>query len=60
MQKFRTMKRYGDDTYLQFLHNIKDGHNYYFESKQITEFQSFCNDMLLEQFRSVLASEVGF
>ena len=29
------------------------------ESKQITEFQSLCGDMLLEQFRSVLPGEVG-
>ena len=29
------------------------------ESKQITKFQSLCDDMLLEQFRSVLPGEVG-
>ena len=29
------------------------------ESKQITEFQSLCDDMLLEQFRSVVPSEDG-
>ena len=28
------------------------------ESKQITEFQSLCDDMFLAQFRSVLPSEV--
>ena len=59
LQKFRTMKRYGDDSYLQFQHKLKDVQNYYLESKQITEFQSVCDDMLLEQFRSVLPSEVG-
>ena len=52
------MKRYGDDSYSQFLHTLKDVHNYYLERKQITEFQLVCGDMLLEQFRSVLPSEV--
>ena len=60
VQKFRTMKRYGDDSYSQCLHKLKDVRNYYVESKQITEFQSLCDDMLLEQFRNVLPSEVGF
>ena len=60
LQKFRTMKCYGDDSYLQFLHKLKDVQNYYLEIKQITEFQSLCDDMLFEQFRSVLSSEVGF
>ena len=36
-----------------------DVENYYLESKQITEFQSLCDDMLLEQFISVLPGEVG-
>ena len=30
LQKFRSMKRYGDDSYLQFLHKLKDEHNYFF------------------------------
>ena len=59
LQKFRTMRHYGDDSYSQLLHKLKDVQNYYLESKQITEFQSLCDDMLLEQFRSVWASEVG-
>ena len=53
------MKRYGDDSYLQFLHKLKDVQNYYLERKQITEYQSVCDDMLHEQFRSVLPSEMG-
>ena len=60
LQKFRTIKRYGDDSYLQFLHKLKDVQNYYLDSKLITEFQSLCDDMFLEQFRSVLPSEVVF
>ena len=59
LQKFRTMKRYGEDSYSQFLHKLKDVQNYYLESKQITEFQSLCDDMLLEQFRSELPGEFG-
>ena len=59
LQKFRTMKRYGEDSYSQFLHKLKDVHNYYLESKQITEFQSLRDDMLLEQFRSEFPGEVG-
>ena len=59
LQKFRT-PRYGEDSYSQFLHKLKDVQDYYLESKQITEFQSLCDDMLLEQLRSVLPSEVGF
>ena len=46
--------------YLQFLHKLKDVQNNYLESKLITEFQSFCDDMSLQQFRSILPSEVGF
>ena len=53
------MKRYGDDSYSQFLHKLKDVQYYYLESKQITEFQSLCDDMLLEQFKSELPGEVG-
>ena len=53
------MKRHGDDSYSQFLHKLKDVQNYYLKSKQITKFQSLCDDMLLEQFRSVLPSEIG-
>ena len=53
------MKRYGEDSYSQFLHKLKDVQSYYLESKQITEFQPFCDDMLLEQLRSVLPGEVG-
>ena len=53
------MKRFGEDSYSQFLHKLKDFQNYYLESKQITEFQSLCDDMLLEQFRSVLPDEDG-
>ena len=60
LQKFRTMKRYGDDSYLQFLHKVKNVQNYYLERKQITEFRSLYDDTLLEQLRSVLPSEVGF
>ena len=52
------MKRYGDDSFSQFLHKLKDDQNYYLKSKQITEFQTLCHDILLEQFRSVLPSEV--
>ena len=59
LQKFRTMKRFGEDSYSQFLHKLKDVQNYYLKSKQVTEFQSLCDDMLLEQFRSVLPGEVG-
>ena len=59
LQKFRTKKRNGDDSYSQFLHKLKDVQKYHFESKQITEFQSLCDDMWLEQFRSVLPDEVG-
>ena len=59
LQKFLTMKHYGDDSYSQFLHKLKDVQNYYLKSKQITEFQSLCDNMLLEQFRSVLLGEVG-
>ena len=58
-QKLRTIKRFGEDSYSLFLHKLKDVQKYYLESKQITEFQSLCDDMLLEQFRSVLPSEVG-
>ena len=58
LQKFRTMKCCGDDSYSQFMHKLKDVQNYYLESKQITEFQSLCDHMLFEQFRSVLPSEV--
>ena len=53
------VKRYGDDSYSHFLHKLKNVLNYYLESKQITEFQSLCDDMLLGQFRSVLPGEVG-
>ena len=59
LQKFQTIKRYGDDSYSQFLHKLKQVQNYYLESMQITEFQSLCEDMLLEQFRCVLPGEVG-
>ena len=59
LQKFRTMKRYGDDSYSQFLYKLKHVQNYYLGSKQITEFQSLCDDMLFEKFRSVLPNEVG-
>ena len=31
-------------SYSQFLHRLKDVQNYYLESKQITEFQSLCDD----------------
>ena len=53
------MKRCGDDSYSPFLHKLKDVQYYHLESKQITEFQSLCDDILLEQFRSVLPGEVG-
>ena len=53
------MKRYGDELYSQFLHKLKDVQNYYIKSNQITEVQSLSDGMLLEQFRSVLPSEVG-
>ena len=46
------MKCHGDDSYSQL-------QNYYLESKQITEFQSLCDNMLFEQFRSVLPSKIG-
>ena len=59
LQKFRTMKRFGEDSYSQFLHRLKDVQNYYLENKQITKFQFLCDDMLLEQLRSVLSVEVG-
>ena len=59
VQKFRMMKRYGDDSYSQFCHKLKDVRNYYLESKQITEFQSLCDDILFERFRSVLPSVVS-
>ena len=58
LQKFRSMTRYGDDSYSHFLHKLKEVQNNYLESKQITEFQSLCDDMLFEQFRSVLLSDV--
>ena len=48
LQKFRTMKRYGDDAYSQFLNKLKNVQNYYLESKQIAKFQSLCYDMLFE------------
>ena len=53
------MKRHGDDSYSQFLHKLKDVQNFYLESKHITEFQSLCDDILFEQFRSVLPGETG-
>ena len=52
------MKRYGDDSYSPFLHKLKEIQNYYLESKHLTEFQSLCDAMLLEQFRGVLPSVV--
>ena len=54
------MKRYGHVSYSQFLDKLKDVQNYYLERKQITKFQWPCDDMLLEQFGSVLPSDVGF
>ena len=59
LQKLRMMKRYGDDSYSQFLHKLKDVQNYYLESKQIIEFQPLCDDLLFKQFRSVLTSGIG-
>ena len=44
---------------MQFLQKLKDVQNYYLESKKNTEYQPLCDDMLLEQFRRVLSSEVG-
>ena len=60
LQKFRTMKRFCEDSYSQFLHKLKDVQNYYLESKQITKLQSLFDGMLLEQFSSELPGEVGF
>ena len=38
LQKFRSMKRYDDDSYSQFMHKLKDVQNYYLGSKQITQY----------------------
>ena len=48
LQKFRTINCYGDDSYSQFLHKVKDVQNNYLESKQMTELQSLCDGMLFE------------
>ena len=60
LQKFRTMKRCGDDSYSKFLRKLKDVQNYYLESKQIIEFQSLGDDMLFVQVGSVLQAKWGF
>ena len=51
LQKLGTMTCYSDDSYLQFLHQLKYVQNYYLESKQITEFQLLSDDMLIEQIK---------
>ena len=58
LQKFRTMKRFGEDSYSQFLHKLKDVQNYYWRANKLLNFSRFATT-LLEQFRRVLPGKVG-
>ena len=57
LERFRTMKRSGNDSNVQFLSKLKDMHRYYLDSKSITTFESLSEDIIVEQLRSVLPAE---
>ena len=57
LERFRTMKRSGNDSNVQFLSKLKDIHRYYLDSKSITTFESLSEDIIAEQLRSVLSAE---
>ena len=60
LQKFRMMKRYGDDSYSQFLHKLKDVQNYYLESKQITKFSRSATTCCLNSLEVHCQAKLGF
>ena len=53
------MKRTSEDSYGQFLQTLRDVQNYYLESKYFADFQPHYDDVLLEQFRIILLSEIS-
>ena len=57
LERFRTMKRSGNNSNVQFLSKLKDMHRYYLDSKSITTFESLSEDIIVDQLRSVLPAE---
>ena len=57
LERFRTMKRSGNDSNVQFLSKLKEMHRYYLDSKSITTFESLTQDIIVAQFRSELPAE---
>jgi hypothetical protein len=58
LQKFRAVKRADSEIYKLFGNRLQELQNYYFESKDISSFETLKADMLLEQFTSTLPPDV--
>jgi hypothetical protein len=58
LQKFRAVKRAGSESYKLFGNRLQELQSYYFESKDISSFETLKADMLLEQFISTLPPDV--
>ena len=60
LQKFRTMKRYGDDSYSQFLHKLKDVQNYYLKSHKLLNISRFATTCCSNSFDVSCQAKWGF
>ena len=60
LEKFKDLHRAGKDSYAEFLNKLSDVQRYYFEAKQITDFETLRDDMLLERFKDSLPVETRF
>ena len=58
LDRFRSIRRTGTASYTQFLQNLKETQNFYFEVGNIASFDELKSAMLIEQFLSTLPDQV--
>ena len=58
LRTFRSMRRHGSANYVSHLNNMKEIFQHYVDAAKITDFASFFDQMLKEQFLLSLPNEV--
>ena len=60
LERMRSLRRSGQETFSQFLCRLRDVQEYYLEAKEITDFEGLKDDMLAELLKDTLQNEVKF
>ena len=56
-ERFKTCKKFTDESHVLFLNRMTESHNYYVESKKLNAYETLRDDVIMQQFLSAIDSD---